>query len=75
MYIYRTLWGLSEGCEGVDLNRNWDWHWAEIGSSQDPCDDTFAGSHAFSEPETRAVADFLLDHRDRIQVNKSLKHF
>jgi len=59
---------MSYGCEGVDLNRNWDWHWAGVGSSQDPCSDTFAGSHAFSEPETRAVSDFILDHKDRIQV-------
>jgi len=59
---------MSYGCEGVDLNRNWDWHWAGVGASQDPCSDTFAGTHAFSEPETRAVSDFILDHRDRIQV-------
>lgn len=67
----RTLWSTSYGCEGVDLNRNWDWHWGEVGASQDPCDETFAGSKAFSEPETRAVSEFILDHRDRIQVTKS----
>jgi len=59
---------MSYDCDGVDLNRNWDWHWAESSASHDPCDDTFAGPHAFSEPETRAVSDFILDHRDRIQV-------
>ncbi|XP_050426299.1 carboxypeptidase B-like isoform X2 [Adelges cooleyi] len=71
----RTLWGLSDGCEGVDLNRNWDWHWAEVGASNDPCQDTFAGSHAFSEPETRAVSDFILDHKDRLQVYISLHSY
>ncbi|XP_001949019.4 carboxypeptidase B [Acyrthosiphon pisum] len=71
----RTLWDVSYGCEGVDLNRNWDWHWAGVGASQDPCSDTFAGSHAFSEPETRAVSDFILDHRDRIQVYLTLHSY
>jgi hypothetical protein len=68
-FVFRTLWDTSYGCEGVDLNRNWDWHWGGVGASRDPCSDTYAGSRAFSEPETRAVSDFLLDHRDRIQVN------
>ncbi|XP_050533724.1 carboxypeptidase B-like isoform X1 [Daktulosphaira vitifoliae] len=73
--LSRTIWGLSEGCEGVDLNRNWDWHWAEVGASEDPCQDTFAGTHAFSEPETRAVSDFILDHKDRFQVYISLHSY
>ncbi|XP_025409670.1 carboxypeptidase B-like [Sipha flava] len=71
----RTLWDTSYGCEGVDLNRNWDWHWGGVGASRDPCSDTYAGSRAFSEPETRAVSDFLLDHRDRIQVYLTLHSY
>ncbi len=43
---------------GVDPNRNFDSHW-ELGN-EDPRADTYHGPVAFSEPETRAVRDFVL---------------
>ncbi|OXA50734.1 Carboxypeptidase B [Folsomia candida] len=43
-------------CIGVDPNRNWGFHWAEQGSSTDPCSDIYHGPRAFSEPETLSVA-------------------
>uniref|UniRef100_A0AC35UAK9 Peptidase_M14 domain-containing protein n=1 Tax=Rhabditophanes sp. KR3021 TaxID=114890 RepID=A0AC35UAK9_9BILA len=46
-------------CAGVDLNRNFDWFWASTGSSSDLCHETYHGSSAFSEPETRSVKEFL----------------
>ncbi|KAK0429368.1 hypothetical protein QR680_011345 [Steinernema hermaphroditum] len=46
-------------CAGVDLNRNFDWFWAVSGSSSDPCHETYHGPAAFSEPESRAVKNFL----------------
>lgn len=51
-------------CEGVDLNRNCDLLWgvSQGQTSCSPCSDVFAGSAAFSEPETRNVK-FLLDTR------------
>ncbi|VBB32832.1 unnamed protein product [Acanthocheilonema viteae] len=56
----RSPWGGRRCCEGVDLNRNFDFHWAEVGSSENPCSYLYQGESAFSEPETRAVRDFLL---------------
>ncbi|KAM3720854.1 putative carboxypeptidase suro-1 [Dirofilaria immitis] len=56
----RTTWGGRRCCKGVDLNRNFDFHWAEIGSSENPCSYLYQGESAFSEPETRAIKDFLL---------------
>lgn len=44
---------------GVDLNRNWDYHWqmtATHGTRP-----VFAGTGAFSEPETAALRDFILE--------------
>lgn len=43
--------------DGVDLNRNYDSHFGENneGSSDDPCDESFRGEYAFSEPETFAM--------------------
>ena len=37
-------------CMGVDLNRNYGYHWGGQGASRQPCAETFAGSGAFSEP-------------------------
>ncbi len=34
---------------------------AEIGASTHPCASTYAGPHAFSEPETRVLSSFLAD--------------
>uniref|UniRef100_A0A915Q061 ShKT domain-containing protein n=1 Tax=Setaria digitata TaxID=48799 RepID=A0A915Q061_9BILA len=56
----RSQWGGRRCCQGVDLNRNFDFHWAEVGSSENPCSYLYQGESAFSEPETRAVRDFLL---------------
>jgi murein tripeptide amidase MpaA len=49
---------------GVDPNRNYGFAWGydDIGSSPEPDDAVYRGPYAFSEPETRAVRDFLLDH-------------
>lgn len=60
-----------EGCAnknngGVDLNRNYDEHFAydTIGSSSNPCAEEFRGTSAFSEPETRAIKDFVLERKN-----------
>jgi carboxypeptidase T len=45
---------------GVDLNRNSSFGWGSaIGSSPYPCDETFMGSAAASEPETKAIEDYV----------------
>ncbi|CAI2308691.1 unnamed protein product [Caenorhabditis sp. 36 PRJEB53466] len=50
-------------CQGVDLNRNFDWFFGQVGSSTDPCSEIYQGAYAFSEPETAAVRDFVQRHR------------
>ncbi|XP_005102958.1 carboxypeptidase O [Aplysia californica] len=37
---------------GVDINRNFDWNYGGKGSSNDPSDGEYRGTHVFSEPET-----------------------
>jgi len=46
-------------CDGVDLNRNYPYMWGGEGSSDDPCSETYRGTSAASEPETKAVMDFV----------------
>jgi len=54
------------GVTGVDANRNWGYTW---GITMDPsykqqldqpCSDVYIGPEAFSEPEVRAVADYMI---------------
>lgn len=47
--------------DGVDLNRNFDYKWGydDTGSSPLTFVDNYRGPSAFSEPETRAVRDFI----------------
>jgi hypothetical protein len=45
-------------CEGVDINRNYPYQWGGVGSSSDPCSDTYRGTAAGSEPEIQAYMNF-----------------
>jgi hypothetical protein len=57
-------WGNGErarfNANGVDLNRNWEYNWRSVGAWKNYT--VSAGHEAFSEPETRALRDFILDH-------------
>lgn len=65
-------------CVGVDLNRNFDYHWEDFimsgdGASDDPCSDAFAGLEGASEPETKSYQTFIKklnkDKRVKMYVN------
>ncbi|EDW71195.1 zinc carboxypeptidase [Drosophila virilis] len=56
-------------CIGVDPNRNYDSHWMENGgASSDPCNEAYAGPYAFSEPETKALSDFVASIKDKLNI-------
>lgn len=50
--------------DGVDLNRNYGYQWGGGGASTSPSSDTYRGQSAFSEPETQAVRDFVVGHKN-----------
>lgn len=56
---------------GVDLNRNFGYMWGydNQGSSTDPSVDTYRGTAAFSEPETRLVKSFCMHHNFKAAIN------
>lgn len=56
----KTRQPVSNNCYGTDPNRNFDFHWGEVGASTLSCSDTFMGKTAFSEPETRVLRDIML---------------
>ncbi|TDG46690.1 hypothetical protein AWZ03_006870 [Drosophila navojoa] len=79
VYTHETdrLWrktrqpSLISDCVGVDPNRNFDSHWMENGgASSDPCDETYAGPHPLSEPEVKALSDFIsiLKHKMNVML-------
>ncbi|CAG9788800.1 unnamed protein product [Diatraea saccharalis] len=49
----------GRACSGTDLNRNFGYRWGGKGTSNNPCSDIYRGTKAFSEPETKALSDFI----------------
>ncbi|XP_073824116.1 zinc carboxypeptidase A 1-like [Musca autumnalis] len=59
----RTPYG---SCFGADPNRNWGFQWNTVGSSNNPCSDTYAGPSAFSEIETRSLSEYIASLKGKI---------
>jgi len=51
-------------CIGTDLNRNFAYGWGGPGSSNNPCDQTYRGTSAFSTPEIAALRNFIKPFMD-----------
>lgn len=63
-------------CIGVDGNRNFDSHFMENnGASSEPCSETYAGDVPWSEPETKALADYLTSIQDKFSVYLSFHSY
>jgi carboxypeptidase A4 len=58
-------------CNGVDLNRNFGYKWGQIGGATvDTCAWNYAGKDAFSEPESKAIQNYVLQNEiGYFQVN------
>ncbi|KAF9305064.1 hypothetical protein BGZ74_011560 [Mortierella antarctica] len=54
---------LNLGAYGVDLNRNWNDHFGQGGSSNFPWSETYRGPSAASEPEVQALSKFFSEHK------------
>nr|XP_012229445.1 PREDICTED: LOW QUALITY PROTEIN: carboxypeptidase B-like [Linepithema humile] len=72
-----TRWFWTK-CEGVDPNRNFAHHWGEEkenGASLDPCRENYSGPYAFSEPETKAMSDYILANKQHIRMYLTLHSY
>ncbi|APU17634.1 Zinc carboxypeptidase [Actinoalloteichus fjordicus] len=49
----------SSNHDGIDLNRNWDTRWGGVGTSPNPCGQTYPGPAGNSEPETDQLATLI----------------
>ena len=56
---------------GVDLNRNYGYMWGydDVGSSPNTWSETYRGPAPFSEPETQAIRDFILQKHFPVVLN------
>lgn len=64
----------GDGSHGVDLNRNWDAAWGGPGGPADTTSDNYRGAAPFSEPETGAISDYVLE-RPMIGLHLDLHAF
>lgn len=55
-------------CYGVDPNKNFDYNWMKKATSSEECSDFYGGPHAFSEPETKLVSNFLKNSKRKIDM-------
>uniref|UniRef100_A0A8B9QR68 Carboxypeptidase B2 n=1 Tax=Anas platyrhynchos TaxID=8839 RepID=A0A8B9QR68_ANAPL len=55
-------------CIGTDMNRNFDAQWCGKGASPNDCYEIYCGPYPESEPEVKAVARFIRDHKDIIKA-------
>uniref|UniRef100_A0A8C0DLL2 Carboxypeptidase B2 n=1 Tax=Balaenoptera musculus TaxID=9771 RepID=A0A8C0DLL2_BALMU len=59
----------NNSCIGTDLNRNFDSkHWCGEGASSFSCSETYCGLYPESEPEVKAMADFLRRNINHIKA-------
>ncbi|XP_011632281.1 zinc carboxypeptidase-like [Pogonomyrmex barbatus] len=52
-------------CVGADANRNWNYHWVSEGLTSLPCSELYAGSHPFSEIETKSMSEYIESISDK----------
>ncbi len=55
--------------KGVDLNRNFDFHWGTAGSSSNENSDIYHGKSAASEVETQAIQDFIKAEKPQVFID------
>ncbi|KAF5305650.1 hypothetical protein FQA39_LY18969 [Lamprigera yunnana] len=74
--IFKTLsFTKNSTCFGVDLNRNFDFHWGESGATNNPCSEEYMGSAPFSEIEARNLQYYILNYKDRIKLYLTLHSY
>ncbi|XP_013116564.1 carboxypeptidase B1 [Stomoxys calcitrans] len=71
----KTRQPVSSSCYGTDGNRNFDFHWGEVGASSLSCADTFRGPTAFSEPETKLLRDLMHSLSGRAKMYLTLHSY
>uniref|UniRef100_A0A667FZ53 Carboxypeptidase B2 n=1 Tax=Lynx canadensis TaxID=61383 RepID=A0A667FZ53_LYNCA len=79
---YNRMWRKNRSfhennrCIGTDLNRNFaSKHWCEEGASSFSCSETYCGPYPESEPEVKAMANFLRKNINHIKAYISMHSY
>uniref|UniRef100_A0A670YHG8 Carboxypeptidase B2 n=1 Tax=Pseudonaja textilis TaxID=8673 RepID=A0A670YHG8_PSETE len=73
-YLQNRMWRKNRSkhgnnkCIGTDLNRNFDAGWCGKGGSRNDCEEIYCGPYPESEPEVKAMVNFLRKRKDRIKA-------
>ncbi|KAK5984893.1 Zinc carboxypeptidase [Trichostrongylus colubriformis] len=70
-----TVSRFSQLCSGVDGNRNYPFHFGEEGVSHWPCQETYCGRVALSEPEVMGLVAAILERKQQIRGYIALHSF
>jgi murein tripeptide amidase MpaA len=73
--LWRKNRSTGRVCSGVDLNRNFPFHWGEAGVSNNQCSEIFCGKSALSEPESKAMATYITSIKDKVQAMITLHSY
>ncbi|NXH15680.1 CBPB2 Carboxypeptidase, partial [Bucco capensis] len=65
----------SSKCVGTDMNRNFDAHWCGKGASPYECHEIYCGAYPESEPEVKAMARFIRDHKELLKAYISMHSY
>jgi hypothetical protein len=66
--------GSCEGCFGTDPNRNWDFEWATVGASDNPCSNSYHGPVPFSEIEPQSLAVYAAEEQREGELRLYVDH-
>ena len=59
----------NSNSRGADLNRNYPFQWNTVGTSSNPCDSSYPGPSALSEPESAHVLSLLTSNNTNLLLN------
>lgn len=62
-------------CQGVEINRNFDFKWLETGATSNPCSEIYGGPQPFSEIESRILRDIIMENKKRVKAYVSFHSY
>ncbi|KRT84501.1 Peptidase [Oryctes borbonicus] len=80
-FSHERFWRLNRAfvkngsCYGTDLNRNFDFHWNEVGTTPEPCYTTFAGLSPFDQLESTGLRNVVTQYKEQIKLYLTFHSF
>jgi len=59
----------TNGCMGIDLNRNWNYDWNSTNSNENSCSENYRGPAPNSELEIKSIIQFIEKNLIKMKVS------